>query len=199
MRGALAIAVSLAVALAGCGGSAGKPHRLKVPKPALKTVPLPRSRFGAPSAADVAVIRSWADALRGGNVAAAARYFAVPSLFANGILANGQIPVIHIRSFADAFQVNLQLPCGARLVSARQHGPYVMALFRLSARPGPGGSSCGSGAGQTASTFFLIRGGKIVDWIRGPDTSQPPTGTSTQGGTATQPPTTTPGGGVPVA
>src|SRR5581483_1549376 len=60
MRGALAIAVSLAVALAGCGGSAGKPHRLKVPKPALKTVPLPRSRFGAPSAADVAVIRSWA-------------------------------------------------------------------------------------------------------------------------------------------
>ena len=57
---------------------------------------------------------------------------------------------------------------GARFISADQRGAYVNALFRLTERPGPGGG-CGSGTGQTARTNLVIRGGRIVEWIRAPD------------------------------
>ena len=43
------------------------------------------------------------------------------------------------------------------------------ALFRLTGRPGLGGSGCGGGVGQTARTNFMIAHGRIVEWIRAPD------------------------------
>ncbi len=76
----------------------------------------------------------------------AARYFALPSEFINGPDAGGRVPIIPIRSLAEAAAVNASLPRGARFISADQRGAYVNALFRLTERPGPGGG-CGSGTG----------------------------------------------------
>jgi hypothetical protein len=133
------------------------------------TIPSPGPTGITPSAADVAVIRAWSDALRRGNVQAAARYFALPSVMINGTDANGTALVITIGSRSQAQVANASLPCGAQFISADQRGRYVNALFRLTGRPGLGGSDCGSGAGQTARTNFVIAHGLIVEWIRAPD------------------------------
>jgi hypothetical protein len=115
----------------------------------------------------VRVIRAWSSALRRGDVRGAARYFALPSLIANGTGANGGLAVITIRTRAEADAANATLPCGAKFIRADKRGRYVNALFRLTDRPGPGGG-CGAGAGQTARTNFVIAGGRIVEWIRAP-------------------------------
>jgi hypothetical protein len=121
------------------------------------------------AAADVSVIRGWSDALRRGDVRAAARYFALPSVMITGTDANGDALVIQINSATQAQAANASLPCGARLISADQRGRYVNALFRLTGRPGLGGSDCGTGLGETARTNFVIAHGLIVAWIRAPD------------------------------
>jgi hypothetical protein len=124
------------------------------------------------TATEVRVIRAWSEALRRGDVTRAAGYFAVPSQMINGT-ASGQGVLIRIRSHHDAVLANESLPCGARFVSAVQHGRFVDALFVLTARPGPGGSACAGGVGATARTFFLIVGGHIRTWIRAPDSQGP--------------------------
>lgn len=119
------------------------------------------------------VIRAWSSALRRGDVSGAARYFALPSEFING---PGVAITIHTEAQAQA--ANAGLPCGAILISAREHGRFVSALFRLTNRPGAN-AGCGSGAGQLARTDFVIVGGRIVEWIRAPERGAPAT---TQGG-----------------
>jgi hypothetical protein len=131
------------------------------------------------SAAAVAVIKHWAIALQRGDVRAAAGYFGIPSVFGDGPGA-----ALGIHSLAEAIAANEALPCGATFISAARHGPFVNVLFRLTARPGPGGSSCASGVGQTARTNFVIVAGRITVWLRAPD--QPgdngsPTGTTSGG------------------
>ena len=88
----------------------------------------------------------------------------------------------------EATAANATLPCGARLISTDQRGRYVNALFRLTGRPGLGGSSCGSGAGATARTNFVIAHGRIVEWIRAPDDP----GDNHRPGAPTQPPASIP-------
>jgi len=132
-------------------------------------IPTPGPTGIRPPAADVAVIRAWADALRRGDVRAAARYFALPSVMVNGTDASGDALIIAIDTRAEAEAANASLPCGARFISADQRGRYVNALFRLTGRPGPGGSNCGTGVGETARTNFVIAHGLIVQWIRAPD------------------------------
>jgi hypothetical protein len=138
------------------------------------------------------VIRGWSDALRRGNVAGAAGYFAVPSLMINGPDANGDAIVIRIRTRAEAEAANLTLPCGAKFISADQRGRYTNALFRLTDRPGPGGG-CGAGTGQTARTNFVISANRIVVWIRAPDdpgdngSPSQPSPSSPSGGNASGP------------
>ena len=132
-------------------------------------VPTPGPTGVAPRPAAVALIRAWSDALRRGDVRGAARYFALPSVMINGTDAGGGAVVITIGTLAEAQAANESLPCGARLLSADQRGRYVNALFRLTGRPGPGGSDCGTGAGQTARTNFVITAGRILEWIRAPD------------------------------
>ncbi len=107
--------------------------------------------------AAVAVIDDWSTKLRNGDVDAAADLFAIPSVAQN-------VLTIRIEDLADARRFNASLPCGAELVRAEPDGDLVLATFRLTERPGPG--SCGSGAGETAQTAFLIEDGKIVEWRR---------------------------------
>jgi hypothetical protein len=113
---------------------------------------------GDANAADVQVIKGWVDALRQGDVDAAADYFAVPSVAENGPI------LVRIRSTQDAVRFNESLPCGARLIRAESAGEFTTATFRLTERPGPG--SCGPGTGTVAKTSFVIRDGKIAQWRR---------------------------------
>jgi hypothetical protein len=165
------------VLVAGCGAAAHRSatttttHLVTSPpitvpaKPPLRIPAPPPTGIAAP-AADVAVIREWADALRRGDVSAAARYFALPSKMINGSGAGALVLDIHTAAEARAAQETL--PCGARLISTDRRGKYVNALFALTGRPGPGGSNCGGGASSTARTNFVIAGGRIVEWIRAP-------------------------------
>ncbi len=136
----------MAIALVGCGGggssSGGSAEGIA----------------GDAHPADVRVIDGWATALRHGEVAAAADYFAIPSVAENGPV------LLHIKSLRDARRFNQSLPCGARLVRAESAGEFTTATFHLTERPGPG--ACGAGAGETAKTSFVIRDGKIAQWRR---------------------------------
>jgi limonene-1,2-epoxide hydrolase len=138
--------IGIASLLAGCGGngpsSSGSVHGVA----------------GDADPGDVRVIDAWVTALRHGDVDAAARYFAIPSVAENGPL------LLQIESLDDARRFNESLPCGARLVRAETQGQFTTATFRLTERPGPG--LCGPGTGESAKTSFVIRGGKIVEWRR---------------------------------
>lgn len=107
---------------------------------------------------DVRVIDAWVTALRRGDVDAASRYFAIPSVAENPPL------LLHIENLDDARRFNEALPCGARLVRAATQGQFTTATFRLTERPGPG--TCGPGTGSTAKTSFVIRDGEIFEWRR---------------------------------
>jgi hypothetical protein len=146
----------IALPIAGCGGCGDETssnggtvstgNQGSAPKIAGDAVP-----------GDVRVINGWVTTLRHGDVDAAARYFAIPSVAENGVL-------IHIRSLNDARHFNQSLPCGARLIRAETAGDFTTATFHLTERPGPG--LCGNGTGQTAQTSFVIRDGKIAEWRR---------------------------------
>lgn len=172
----------LGLLVAGCGS--GRSHtqtrarrvattRTSPPTPAPLVnpdQPLPTpAPTGLPAATrDVNVIRAWSDALRHGDVRSAARYFALPSVMINGTGTAGGAILISIDTRAQAEAANATLPCGARLISTDRRGRYVNALFRLTGRPGPGGTDCGGGS-TTARTNFVIAHGQIVEWIRAPD------------------------------
>lgn len=145
--------------------SPATPAPLVNPNQPLPT-PGPTGVSAAPAA--VSVIRGWSDALRQGDVRGAARYFALPSVMINGTDSSGQALVITIVTPAQAEEANATLPCGAQFISADQRGRYVNALFRLTGRPGPGGSTCDGGVGTTARTNFVITHGRIVEWLRAP-------------------------------
>jgi hypothetical protein len=113
---------------------------------------------GGADPADAQLIERWASTLRRGDIDGAARFFAIPSVAENGPA------LIRIHDRDDARLFNASLPCGARLIAATAEGHFVIATFRLTERPGPG--SCGTGAGQTARTAFVIEDGKFVEWRR---------------------------------
>ncbi len=150
--------------LSACGGGSGASSSTTT---GVTRVP------GSADAGDIAVIEGWAQALKRGDVSAAAGYFALPSVAENGPL----LLRIHNPDQARAF--NESLPCGARLIRASSVGRFTTATFRLTERPGPG--SCGPGTGGIAQTSFVIRNGKIVEWRRvgaGGPTQSPPSQTA---------------------
>jgi len=145
----------IALPIAGCGGGGdGTSSNGTVSTGSQGSPP---KVAGDASSGDIRVINGWVTTLRHGDVDAAARYFAIPSVAENGVL-------IHIRSLDDARRFNESLPCGARLIRAETAGDFTTATFHLTERPGPG--LCGNGTGQTAQTSFVIRDGKIVEWRR---------------------------------
>jgi limonene-1,2-epoxide hydrolase len=141
------VALLLSLTLSACGGSDGSSTSGGV-----TTVP------GGANAGDVAVIEKWAQALKRGDVSAAADYFAIPSVAENGPL------LLRIHNAGQARAFNESLPCGAYVIRAQSIGRFTTATFRLTERPGPG--TCGPGTGGTAQTSFVIRDGKIVEWRR---------------------------------
>ena len=146
-RAAGALLVLAVFALSACGGGSSTSSTATTSTVA-----------GDANPADVKVIDGWVTALRHGNVDAASKYFAIPSVAENGSI------LAHIRSFGEARRFNESLPCGARLIRADSAGEFTTATFRLTERPGPG--VCGPGTGGVAKTSFVIRDGKIVQWRR---------------------------------
>jgi hypothetical protein len=147
-----AVAIALA-ALAGCGeGDDAEPGAASDDAPRTADV------AGEADPGDVEVIAAWSEALRRGDIDAASKSFAIPSVAENPPL------LIRIDSEADARAFNESLPCGGRLIRAESEGEFTTATFRLTERPGPG--RCGTGTGETAKTAFVIRDGAIVEWRR---------------------------------
>jgi hypothetical protein len=143
MRRLIALLVAVALLSPGCGGDEDT-----------TTVEIP----GGADPEAVTVIDEWAKTLSEGDIHGAADFFAVPSVATNG-------PTFEIESPDDARAFNAALPCGARLVEAHPRGDYVIAVFQLTERPGPG--TCGDGVGQKAATAFMISSvGKITEWHR---------------------------------
>ena len=177
--------VLLVLLLAGCGGSGddAAPRSVATPRAAPSTEPRAEPRGGGGEDADerptgpvtsaeTAIIRGWSDALRRGDVDRAVGFWAVPSIASNG----GQPFKLLSRKAVRFF--NAGLTCGAELESTARDANYVLAVFRLTERPGEG--ECGSGVGAKARTLFLLRDGKIVQWIRASDPRPP---SQTPGGT----------------
>jgi hypothetical protein len=186
------MALAAIVILAGCGDThllPGRHHGGGTQSAAGSSAKRP-----AATSSEVSVIKGWSDALRGGHLLAAAKFFHLPSVF-----ANGATEIVEIRTLQDAEAVNASLPCGATYISAFQQGKLVDALFRLGSRQGPGGGSCAQdGSGDTTRVDFLIQDGKILHWLRAPSLPGDPgvpgntgSGTQTSPGTGTGPQTGT--------
>ena len=166
MRRAAAASLA-ALILAGCGSSAKHAASPPARGGGADAAPPPSAQAPAdPKGRAVKVISAWADTLRRGDADRAAAFFALPSVVVYRV---GTEPLT-IRTPAEAKAFNLALPCGAILADAVQAGRYVNATFRLVERPG---GQCGSGAGQTARTAFVIHAGKILEWRRLPDKPTP--------------------------
>jgi hypothetical protein len=169
---------ALALVLAGCGTTSLLHHG------ASKAAGTPVGQDGPPAAAaKVAVVRHWAADLRAGDLQGAAGYFRLPSIFDNGVAST-----VHLQTLAQAEFVNSTLTCGAEVISAFRRGRLIDVLFRLTARAGRGGGAraCGTGIGSTARTDFLIRDGKIVEWLRAPSLPGDPGTPSSSSSSTTQ-------------
>jgi hypothetical protein len=165
MRRVVWVIPLLALGLGACGGvSDSERFSLRTPgtdKTIVREIAgSQKIRTGKPTTTEVKVIRGWADALRAGHVSAAAAYFSVPVLVADGVN-----PLHSLKKRADVVDFNKTLPCGAKLVhTQRGESSFVIAKFRLTERPGPG--ECGSDVGNNAFTAFLIERHHIVQWRR---------------------------------
>jgi hypothetical protein len=159
----------LAGTLAGCGGDGDPSERLglRTPPERSSAEPLPaaeraekraeREARARPTARDAArmrpVLRAWGLALRRDRARAAASYFAVPAVVAQGneltLTSAGQIT-----EFNDAF------PCGARLLHVQTQGRYVIGTFELTPRPT---RDC-EARGDLLRVAFAVRKRKIAEW-----------------------------------
>jgi limonene-1,2-epoxide hydrolase len=167
----LAVPVMAAAAgLAGCGGGQERAAAPSAP-PATTTAPAPRGLdpsvlpparipTQATKAADPAarkVIEAWLTALRHGRLTAAARLFAVPSVFQNGT------PVLHLDSAAETLAVVRSFPCGAIATHFAGAGSYTLVRFRLTERTG---GDCHGATGATTGGAIRVSGGRIREWYR---------------------------------
>src|SRR3954465_11628320 len=131
------------------------------PPPAPPPPATPKPEGGPVTSDEKAVIRGWSEQLRHGHVAAASRYFTIPS-----VVSNTGIDAATLSTRADVKEFNADFPCGAKLVKVRRSvNHFVIGTFTLTERPG---KKC-DGTGHLAEVAFLIHRHRIQQWLRGPD------------------------------
>jgi hypothetical protein len=165
--------------LTGCGGGETKkkppPRRANSNADLLLPAHVPRQARGAADDAAVHVIAHWLRALRSGDEAKAARFWATGAKFQNST------PVLTIDTPIEKLAIQKSLPCGAKIRQAGGPAPFVVLVFVLTQRPG---GNCGTGAGKTARGAIRVAHGRIVEWYRLPDDpgQQQPDVAVTEGG-----------------
>lgn len=105
----------------------------------------------------VVVIRHWLRALRAGDIARAASYFAIPSRFQNGT------PVLHLDSATEVLAVNVSFPCGAVATRFTAAGAFTLVRFRLTERAN---GDCHGAQGHTTGGAIRVAHGHIREWYR---------------------------------
>lgn len=155
--------MALCAICGGCGGDGGGSTSAQ----RTGTATTPGGAAPQVTAADAAVIRRWADTLRGGDVSGAAAFFGLPVAVANGTRP------LRLDTRAEVVAFNRSLPCGAELLDTEpgEQG-LIVATFRLTERDGPGGGAC-DGTGNRAQAAFLIEDGLITHWLRVQDLPAP--------------------------
>jgi hypothetical protein len=108
---------------------------------------------GSPPSAE-SVVRAWSASVNSGDNAAAARLFAPDAT----VVRHGEVR--KLRSYNAARGWNAALHWCGRLVSVREIGATVRAVFVLRERRQFG---C-TGPGERAHALFRVRDGKIVLW-----------------------------------
>jgi hypothetical protein len=125
---------------------------------------VPHRADGVVDPAAARVVRRWSAALRRGEVARAAAYFAQPSKVQNGGSA-----VITLRSRAERLAFNVSLPCGAIPTHYAAARGFTIVTFRLTERVG---GDCQGAAGNRARCAIRVRHGRISEWYRLADPPQ---------------------------
>lgn len=164
----LAPLLLFAALLAGCGSNnGGLDYSLRTPPPYVGGVsiapkgqqPVDRKMSKADADRYKPVIAGWANAVRRGDIAAAAGFFDLPAIVYQPGRAALQVNTPQI---AEAF--NASLPCGAKLIGTNPDGRYVVGTFVLVA---VGRTKCAA-AGQTARVGFVFgdkrRPRRFTEW-----------------------------------
>ncbi|HKH19248.1 MAG TPA: hypothetical protein VKA57_17110 [Solirubrobacteraceae bacterium] len=108
------------------------------------------------------VLRGWGEALRRDRNRRAARYFALPTIVAQG-------DVLTLTTAAQVRMFNKRLPCGARLLHVQQDGRFLVGTFELTRRPE---HEC-SARGELLRVAFALRRRKIAEWRELPQATGP--------------------------
>ena len=171
----LAIA-ALAATASACGQDPQERLSLRTPPERSAAKPLPeveragrqaeRAARQHPSHRDAQrlrpVLRAWGKALRRDRAGRAARYFAVPTIVAQGGVAMLETPE-QVRAFNDG------IPCGARLLRVQENGRFVVGTFRLTRRPQ---HRC-TARGRLIRVAVAVRDRKIAEWREVPKGAKP--------------------------
>jgi hypothetical protein len=117
------------------------------------------------------VLAAWADAVRRGEAAKAARYFSLPA-----IVYQASYGAVELRSAAVAKAFNQALPCGARLVKTRADGRYIVGTFTLQDAEG---RTCATPGEQVRVGFVFgdrRHPRRFTEWWQVPDGADAQTG-----------------------
>jgi limonene-1,2-epoxide hydrolase len=141
------------------GDQGAAPPAAPPPAPAGPRLPdaVPRKAQARANPADAGVVRRWSAALRRGDVARAAAYFAQPSKVQNGT------PVVTLRTRGAVLAFNASLPCGAVPTSYGAARGFTIVTFRLTERVG---GDCAGAVGHRARCAIRVQGGRIAEWYR---------------------------------
>jgi hypothetical protein len=171
------VLLPLLTLLAGCGDDPQERLSLRTPPERSSAEPLPqaeraeRAARERPTRSDAErlrpVLRGWGQALRRDRSRAAARYFAVPAVVAQG-------NVLTLTSEAEITRFNDAFPCGARLLHVQNEGRFLIGTFELTPRPT---REC-EAKGELLRVAFAVRKRKIAEWRElpqpiGPGPAQP--------------------------
>jgi limonene-1,2-epoxide hydrolase len=133
------------------------PQEEKLPQDLRLPPGVPRHSTGPADPVAAHVIRGWLRALRRGDIARAASYFAEPSKVQNAT------PVLTLDDQVERMAFNESFPCGAVATRIGSAGAFSVVTFRLTERVG---GDCKGAAGHRAIGAIRVANRKIAEWYR---------------------------------